>query len=204
MMIKNILFTTLIISCAAIAMAQDDMLDTFSREIADNAGNISSIHCSFVQTRSLSVLIDESKKTGTFYLVMPDKILLSFDDGDMIKITGKRFELRNAGHVTISFSSSSPVTQGIQTIITACITGNLNNLSKDFFIEPVASESSWSVSIVPRRDKATALISRITLVIDRKDMSLSSMTMEEPSGNLTTYNFFNKKFNTAIDAEIFD
>ena len=188
MMIKNILFTTLIISCAAIAMAQDDMLDTFSREIADNAGNISSIHCSFVQTRSLSVLIDESKKTGTFYLVMPDKMLLSFDDGDMIKITGKRFELRNAGHVTIS----------------ACITGNLNNLSKDFFIEPVASESSWSVSIVPRRDKATALISRITLVIDRKDMSLSSMTMEEPSGNLTTYNFFNKKFNTAIDAEIFD
>lgn len=203
MMIKKIIFTTIIISCAAAAMAQNDTLDAFSLEIANNADRISSIQCSFVQTRSLSVLTAESKKTGTFYFIMPDKMLLSFDDGDIIKITGKRFEFRNAGHVTIS-SSTNPVTGSIQTIITSCITGDLKNLSKDFVIKPIASENSWNVSIVPRKDKATSIISKITLVIDRKDMSLSSMRMEEPSGDLTTYNFFNKKFNTSINTEIFD
>ena len=74
---------------------------------------------------------------------------------------------------------------------------------RGFSIEVESKLDEWVVIMTPQRGKAASKISQIVLHFDRETMSLNILKMVEKNGDYTMYSFSDKKFNVAIDGELF-
>lgn len=177
--------------------------EQFERELKLKNESVSSIKCHFVQTRDMSVLQNVVRKEGTFYFQRPGNMLLSFNDGDYIKMTEEWFEMKTGENTTTTKISSNPMLRNLSTILSACVVGDFAQMIRGFSIQVQSQAKQWVVIMTPQRGKAASKISQIVLHFDRETMSLNTLKMVEKSGDYTMYGFSNKQFNVAIDSKLF-
>lgn len=183
---------------------QNTFRQEFECELKSKDADISSIQCDFIQIRELSILSNVVKKEGVFYFQQPGNILLSFHDGDYIKMTTSWFEMKTGQHINKTKVSTNPMLKSLSSILSACIAGDVESMTKGFSSNVEKKENEWYVTMKPKRGKAVSKISQIVLRFDIKDMSLNSLKMVEKSGDYTMYSFLNKKFNVAINNDLFN
>ena len=177
--------------------------EQFERELKLKNESVSSIKCHFIQTRDMSVLQNVVRKEGTFYFQRPGNMLLSFNDGDYIKMTEEWFEMKTGENTTTTKISSNPMLRNLSTILSACVVGDFAQMIRGFSIQVQSQTKQWVVIMTPQRGKAASKISQIVLHFDRETMSLNTLKMVEKSGDYTMYGFSNKQFNVAIDSKLF-
>ena len=177
--------------------------EQFERELKLKNESVSSIKCHFIQTRDMSVLRNVVRKEGTFYFQRPGNMLLSFNDGDYIKMTEEWFEMKTGENTTTTKISSNPMLRNLSTILSACVVGDFAQMIRGFSIQVQSQAKQWVVIMTPQRGKAASKISQIVLHFDRETMSLNTLKMVEKSGDYTMYGFSNKQFNVAIDGKLF-
>ena len=177
--------------------------EQFERELKLKNESVSSIKCHFIQTRDMSVLRNVVRKEGTFYFQRPGNMLLSFNDGDYIKMTEEWFEMKTGENTTTTKISSNPMLRNLSTILSACVVGDFAQMSRGFSIQVQSQAKQWVLIMTPQRGKAASKISQIVLHFDRETMSLNTLKMVEKSGDYTMYGFSNKQFNVAIDSKLF-
>lgn len=177
--------------------------EQFERELKLKNESVSSIKCHFIQTRDMSVLQNVVRKEGTFYFQRPGNMLLSFNDGDYIKMTEEWFEMKTGENTTTTKISSNPMLRNLSTILSACVVGDFAQMIRGFSIQVQSQAKQWVVIMTPQRGKAASRISQIVLHFDRETMSLNTLKMVEKSGDYTMYGFSNKQFNVAIDSKLF-
>ncbi|MBR5493539.1 MAG: outer membrane lipoprotein carrier protein LolA [Alistipes sp.] len=177
--------------------------EQFERELKLKNESVSSIKCHFIQTRDMSVLQNVVRKEGTFYFQRPGNMLLSFNDGDYIKMTEEWFEMKTGENTTTTKISSNPMLRNLSTILSACVVGDFAQMIRGFSIQVQSQAKQWVVIMTPQRGKAASKISQIVLHFDRETMSLNTLKMVEKSGDYTMYGFSNKQFNVAIDSKLF-
>ena len=175
----------------------------FERELKAKNSGITSIHAEMTQTREVAVLADVVTKEGDFYYLEPNNILLSFNDGDYIKLTAEWFEMKSGANVTKRNANSNPMLKQLSTMLGACMKGDMTNIAKGFTPTITKSDKEWSVVLKPERGKGTVKIAEVELIFDRKDMSINRLKMVEKSGDYTMYTFKNKQFNVTINGQIF-
>ena len=182
------------------ANAQENSLNDnkFINELENKTSTIQTITCKFTQTQSLSVLSNKVVKSGMFYYKRPEQILLMFDNGDYIKMTSENFQMKNGNKVNEMKVDSNPMLRELKKILSACMTGDVINTTKDFQHELKQGEANYTVVLNPKKKRAASKIKEIMLVFDKKDMCLSKMKMTQPNGDYTLYEFFEKKLNSQI------
>lgn len=201
----KLLLLTWAMSLMMSAVAQDSALQQqFESELKAKNQDVTSIKCSFTQTRQVAVLANSVDKDGVFYFTLPGNMSLSFHDGDYIKMTEKWFESRLAGKVNKTKVSSNPGLKNLSSILTACVVGDFEQLAKGFEVDVTQTAQEWVVTMTPKRGKGVSKITHIVLHFDINDLSLNVLKMQEKSGDYTMYKFANKEFNVAIDNSIFD
>lgn len=193
----------LFLMSAISANAQDSLLGQFEQEVKAKNENVTSIQCQFIQIQEISVLADAVSKKGNFYFSKPGKMLLSFADGDYIKITEKWFEMKTGESLSSTRVSSNPMLKNLNSILSACVVGDFQQIAKGFKMNVEQADKEWIIAMIPQRGKAASGIAQIILHLDKKDMSLNVLKIEEKSGDYTMYKFFNKQFNKAIDSNLF-
>ena len=177
--------------------------EQFERELKLKNESVTSIKCHFLQTREMSVLQNVVRKEGTFYFQRPGNMLLSFNDGDYIKMTEEWFEMKTGENTTTTKIASNPMLRNLSTILSACVVGDFAQMIRGFSIQVQSQAKQWVVIMTPQRGKAASKISQIVLHFDRETMSLNTLKMVEKSGDYTMYGFSNKQFNVAIDGKLF-
>ena len=177
--------------------------EQFERELKLKNESVTSIKCLFLQTREMSVLQNVVRKEGTFYFQRPGNMLLSFNDGDYIKMTDEWFEMKTGENTTTTKISSNPMLRNLSTILSSCVVGDFAQMIRGFSIQVQSQAKQWVVIMTPQRGKAASKISQIVLHFDRETMSLNTLKMVEKSGDYTMYGFSNKQFNVAIDGKLF-
>lgn len=177
--------------------------EQFESELRLKNERVTSIKCHFIQTREMSVLQNVVRKEGAFYFQRPGNMLLSFNDGDYIKMTEEWFEMKTGENTTTTKISSNPMLRNLSTILSACVVGDFAQMIRGFSIQVQSQAKQWEVIMTPQRGKAASKISQIVLHFDRETMSLNTLKMVEKSGDYTMYGFSNKQFNVAIDGKLF-
>lgn len=167
----------------------------FERELKAKSEGITSIVAEMTQTREVAVLADVVTKEGDFRFNAPNNILLSFDDGDYIKLSAEWFEMKSGANITKRSASSNPMLKQLSAMLTACMNGDVASIAKGFTPTITKGDKEWRVVLKPERGKGAAKIAEVELIFDRKDMSLGSLKMVEKSGDYTMYTFRNKQFN---------
>lgn len=204
MKIKTIIVALMMFVCSGAWAQEINVEQEFQSELKKKNEQVTSIKCDFTQTRKVSFLANPVTKDGEFYFIKPNDMLLSFDDGDYIKMTGEWFEMKTAGYVTATKVASNPMLKNLNSILSACVIGDFDKMSRGFTVSYEQSATQWTIMLTPQRGKAAAKISRIVIVFDKSDMSLDLLKMEEKSGDYTAYGFSNKQFNIAIDTQMFN
>lgn len=204
MKIKNIMTYMILLFCVSSYAQNDDLQQRFQNELKLKNELVTSIKCDFTQSRMVSVLADITVKDGEFYFQKPNNMLLDFSDGDFIKMTEDWFEIKNGENVTATKVASNPMLKNLNSILSACVVGDFDKMTKGFSIEFDENPQEWTVILKPQHGKAAAKVSRIEISFDKADMSLNLLKMEEKSGDYTAYLFANKQFNLDIDSELFN
>ena len=204
MRIKSLLTIIVAIFCSIAAQAQESALQDFTQKLKENSDKISTIQCSFTQTRAVAVLAKDVVKSGKFYFAKPNNMLLAFNDGDHIKMTEEWFEMKTKGNTNAMKVSANPMLKNLNSILSACMIGDIEQMMRGFDAKVESDAKEWLVVMTPMRGKANAKVSQIELRFDKGDMSLNSMKMAEKTGDYTLYRFSNKSFNKAIDAKLFN
>lgn len=176
----------------------------FAQELKEKCRDVNSIECGFIQTRSASVLAQEANKHGKYFFLQPYNVLLAFDDGDYIKITETMFEIKQNGHISATKVSSNPMLKSLNRMLSACISGDVSQITSGFNTEMTANDDEFVLKLLPLRGRTGKKSPETLLVFNRKDMSLKLMKMTEASGDFLQYQFFDVKYNTDIIPSIFD
>jgi outer membrane lipoprotein-sorting protein len=64
--------------------------------------------------------------------------------------------------------------------------------------------TNFIVTLTPSGRRAKGMIKLIALTFEKQNMSLVTLRMEEASGDISQYRFFNKKFNENIASSRFE
>lgn len=201
---KIISLLLMLVSIVSYAQNTNDKQMEFEQELKSKNENVSSIKCVFTQTREVSVLANTVSKDGIYYFQRPGNMLLSFNDGDYIKMTDKWFEMNTAGKKTTTKVSSNPMLKSLSSILAACVAGDFAQMTKGFAMSLEELEKEWVVTLTPKRGKAASKIAHVIIHFDKGDMSLNVLNMVEKSGDYTKYSFSQKEFNATIDSQLFN
>ena len=135
MTIRYILLTIALLLGCTVSAQNISTQEQFENELKLKNESVSTIKCHFIQTKEMSVLQNVVQKDGTFYFQRPGNMLLSFDDGDYIKMTEEWFEMKTGESTTTTKVSSNPMLRNLSTILSACVVGNFDQMIRGFSIE---------------------------------------------------------------------
>ena len=170
----------------------------FINELESKTSKIQTITCKFIQTQSISVLSNKVLKKGVFYYQRPEQILLSFNNGDYIKMTSEDFQMKNGDRINKMKVESNPMLRELKNILSACMTGEVMNSAKDFQHELKKGELKYTIIMTPKKKRVASKIKEIVLEFDRRNMCLNKMRMTQPNGDYTLYEFLDKELNKQI------
>lgn len=197
-----------LILCAMLFVASGAYAETtdeqFARELVAKSGEIRSIACRFEQQRSMQILQNDVLKKGDFYYLRPEQILLAFEGGDYIAMTPTHFSMASGGVTQRVKLQSHPMLKELKRLLSASMTGDVEQLSAGFTPTITASDERYEVVLRPTRRAMANRLKAITMHFDRRTMSLTLLRMEEFSGDATTYRFFEKRFNEEIAPQLFN
>lgn len=208
---NKIVFVLIAIVFSTALQAQElkplDSGNEFLQKLAEKNAETETIICDFEQEKHLSMLANPVKMSGVFYFKKENRILMNYDnpkDDKLILNNGKFFIVAN-GNITRSDAKSNQSMKMLNDMLTACMTGNLEQFSGANRGKLSLFENARNfVAVIEMDDKRIKkYLEKITLTFEKSDLSLSALKIDEAQGNFTNYKFSRKKFNEPVDDIIF-
>ncbi len=177
----------------------------FAQRLEAASRSTESITCEFEQTKYLAALVKPAISKGRFYYIKPQNICLEYSvpSGNAIVMTDTKFKIVQAGKSLVSDSRSNPMLRQLNTLLAACLTGDIAMFSAESEVAYYESQAHYTVVITPRNKRLSKYLRQIVLRFEKADMTLSTLRMDEAQSDYTLYEFKNKRLNTAIPTEKF-
>ncbi|MDR2883322.1 MAG: outer membrane lipoprotein carrier protein LolA [Alistipes sp.] len=209
MTLKPIYIAAAALLCACLAAtvtttrAQDA---DFAERLRTTSAATRSIECDFTLTRTMSIMASDVISEGRFYYLHDAGISLEFTQpaGDLITMGRERFRIVSVGRASTVKVESNPMLRQLQRMLTACMTGDVDMLRQGAELAFADEGATFVVTITPTDRRARGMVRLITLTFEKQNMSLTTLRMEEASGDVSQYRFFDKRFNGEIDPSRFD
>jgi outer membrane lipoprotein-sorting protein len=195
--------------CAWAAAAQTDFTPVASTGQLDAAltaatNKVNAIESDFVQTKYMDMLSEKIVSTGKFYYKKANKIALDYTSPVhyLIVINGQQIKIVSDGKKNIYELRANKMMSQTSVLLSACMTGNLPLLSKDYHLEYAENGTQYRIKILPL-DRIKSYLKEIDIFLNKQDLSVDRLRMTEPTLDYTEYVFTNKKKNTSLTDEIF-
>ena len=117
----------------------------------------------------------------------------------LIVINNNQLKIVSDGKKSIMNLNSNKMMNQMQDMITACMVGDLSNMSPGYVLEYFEDAHYYLIQIKPVSKAVQAYINQIQIYLDKKDMSVHKLRLSETATNYTEYEFSNKKFNSLKD-----
>jgi outer membrane lipoprotein-sorting protein len=203
-MTRKLICLLAVLLCAVAATEARDA--DFAERLKTASAATKTIECDFTLTRTMSFMASDVVSEGRFYYLRGAGISLDFTKpaGDLITMGRERFRIVSAGKTSIVRLDSNPMLKQLQRMLTACMTGNVEMLGEGSTLTFEDEGRCFVVTLTPTDRRARNMIKLITLTFEKQNMSLITLRMEEVSGDISQYRFFNKKFNEETDPSRFE
>ncbi|MDR1671679.1 MAG: outer membrane lipoprotein carrier protein LolA [Alistipes sp.] len=202
---KKIIITLTYIAATLVAATARGQEADFADRLRVASATTRTIECDFTLTRTMSFMVSDVVSSGRFHYLRGENggggIALDFiePEGDRITMNPERFSITTGGKTSVVAVDSNPMLRQLQRMLTACMTGDLDMLREGSDIAFADKGDTFGVIITPKERRARSMVRRITLTFEKQHMSLTTLRMEEASGDVSQYKFFNKTFNGAVD-----
>ncbi len=202
-----ILFCSLCMANAALGQSWQKMesQETFNRRLNEVAANTHSIACDFIQEKYLDVFAEKILSKGKFYFRKENKIALCYTQplDYLIVINGQKLKIVSEGKANVVDVGSNKMMDGMNRLLAACMTGNLNLLQEGYQMDFLEDSVYYLVRIRPQQKDLQFYMREMALWFDKKDMAVVRLRLSENESDYTEYRFLNRQFNTLHDDEKF-
>jgi outer membrane lipoprotein-sorting protein len=179
-------------------------LTEFKTRFAEEGKKVSTISSNFIQEKNLSVLEEKIISEGKFWYKKERKVRLEYQkpfrylmmmSGDQMVIRDEQKESRMSTH-------SNKLFQQINRIIVDCVNGSILE-NKDFTSRVYQNEKAYLLVMTPTSKTMRDFFQTIQVSVDKKDWSVTGITLDEPGGDNTIIRFSNKVFNEKLNDSLF-
>jgi outer membrane lipoprotein-sorting protein len=176
----------------------------FKEQFAAIAKKTETIKCDFTQEKNLSMLSDKIVSKGKFWFKKEDLLRMEYNKPfDYLMILNKDNMYIKDGQKENKISvKSNKIFQQINKITVDCVQGAVFN-NPDFATSVYENKNDYLVELSPVTKGLKEFFKNIDVVIDKKDYSVTTIAMNENSGDNTIIHFTNRELNTAIPDALF-
>ncbi len=178
--------------------------DAFKSVFQEAAKKTTSIKSDFIQEKTLSLLSDKIVSKGKFWFEKENKVRMEYTQPFpylLIMNNGKIFVKDGQKENKVS-TGSNKVFQQVNRIMLDCVGGTILS-NPDFSAKIYEGPKSYLLDLTPLAKNLRALYSSISILIDKKDYSATSLGMTELSGDTNLIRFLNKEPNVPLAASLF-
>lgn len=179
-------------------------LPAFRKQFSTESAKVISINSTFVQEKILTALTEKITSEGKFWFKRSNKVKIEYVKPFRYVMTmnGDKMKVRDDQKESTINVKSNKLFQQINRIMVDCVQGTILE-SKDFTTKVFENDKTYLLEMRPVSKSLREFFQTIVLVVEKKDYTVKTIEMNEPSGDKTTISFFNKKLNEQISDEIF-
>lgn len=179
-------------------------LAKFKADFSAAAQRTTAIKSDFIQEKNLSMLSEKIISKGKFWFKKESQVRMEYSQPfQYLMIINKDRVFVKDGQMENKISTkSNKLFQQINKIMIDCMQGTtLSN--PDFKTRIFENKSTSLVELSPVTKGLKELFKTINVIIDKKDFSVTSIDMQELSGDNTHIRFTNKELNANIPDALF-
>jgi outer membrane lipoprotein-sorting protein len=197
-----------IVSIGLKAKAQDFKMVNDPAEIIQKLQESSqatkSIKSTFTQEKYLSVMVDKIISKGKFVYQKENKLRWEYTEPFeyIIVINGSSMKIKDENQISNYDMESNKMFKQINDMMVGMVSGTILS-SKEFHFKYFQNTSEYKVEMKPVQKEMTSFISSIEIFLDKKDLSVNQLIMNESSEDYTKILFENKQMNTSVPASEF-
>lgn len=191
---------------AAYKNLEGERREAFKNNLFASSEKIKSLECNFSQKQTLSLLSDEMISRGTMTYKKEGRLLWVYKSPYefIFLMNNGKITTRSDGKTSSFDSGSSPLMKELCKIMVAGLKGDTKSLETSFSTRYYTDGARIKVTMVPRNKSLASIFNSIDLCFDASTMLVSSIVMDEPSGDKTEISITNVKINGAVNDEVFD
>jgi outer membrane lipoprotein-sorting protein len=176
----------------------------FKKQFATEAVKINSITSNFKQEKTLTALTETITSEGAFNFKRTNKVKLEYKKpfSYVMLMNGDKMMVKDDGHENTVNLKSNKLFQQINRIVVDCIQGTILD-SKDFTSKVFENQKEFLLEMTPTSKSLRGFFETIVLIVEKKDYSVDSIKMNEPSGDTTIITFTEKKINAPVPDAMF-
>jgi len=206
----RILLIALLSACSLTSIAQYSGfkpvsdLAGFKKQFATEAKKTQSIKSNFEQEKNLALLQEKILSHGKFYFKRENRVRIEYQKPFqyLLIMNGDQIVTRDNQKENKVNVKSNKLFQQVNRIMIDCVQGSIVD-SKDFAVRVFENDKVWLLEMTPVDKTLKDFFKTIVIHADRKDYSVSSIDMQEPSGDNTLIKFVQKEVNAAVSDDLF-
>jgi len=181
-------------------------ISSFKSQLDNMSSAVQTIESDFIQEKNLSVLSNKIVSRGSFSFRKDNNIRWEYTEPYpyLIILSGGRIFIKEESGQKQYDIQSNKMFQEMNRFISGCIQGDILKNETDYTMEYLENDNAFVVKLVPNSLTMREMLNAIHITFDRKDLTVTTITMVEAGGDYTRIDFINKKLNTDIPLEKFD
>ena len=172
----------------------------FLQQLSVESSTLETIQSDFTQTKYMEMLSEKIVSKGKFYYKKEGKIRMDYSSPIkyLLIINDKKIKIVSDGKTSIFDTKNNKMMEQMNTLISACMTGNLGKLSSAYTFEYKENATHYWIQVQPK-GSVKSYMKHIDIYLDKKDLSVQRLRLTEASSDYTEYLFSNKQQNVKID-----
>jgi outer membrane lipoprotein-sorting protein len=176
----------------------------FKEQFTAVAKNIETIKSDFVQEKNLSMLSEKIVSKGKFWFKKNNLLRMEYNKPfEYLMILNKdNIYIKDGKNENKVSTRSNKIFQQINKITVDCVQGSVLN-NPDFKTRILENKSTYEIELSPVSKALKEFFKTIDVIIDKKDYSVTTIEMNESSGDNTIMHFTNRELNTVLPDALF-
>ncbi len=177
----------------------------FKADFSAATQKTSSVKSDFVQDKNLSMLSEKISSRGKFWFKKESRVRMEYNQPFqyLMVLNKDKVYVKDGQKENKISAKSNKLFQQINRIMIDCMQGTMLSNS-DFKTRVFENRNAVLVELVPVTKGLKELFKSINVIVDKKDFSVTSIEMQEISGDNTIMRFTNKELNASIPDTLFD
>lgn len=209
MMKKLLLILSLLAAVIPSASAATSLSATEQQQVIDkiNAATaaMKTMTCSFVQTKQLSMLNDKMVSRGRMLYKQPDKLRWEYSSpySYIFILNGTKVYVGTSDHKDVIDTTQNKIFKEVARIMMSTVTGKALSNTVDFTVSVTSTDSTWEVTLLPRKKEMKQMFSKINLMFGKSKMMISEINIYEKNGDRTNIKLTNIVANGTVNESAF-
>lgn len=178
--------------------------NSFRSSFSKATQQINTIKSDFTQEKNLSMLSEKINSKGKFWFKKQSQVRMEYTNPYqyLMIINKDKVLVKDKQKESKINTRSNKMFQQINRVMIDCMQGTVLSNS-DFNTKLFENKSAVLIEMTPVVKGLKEMFRNIILIVDKKDFSVLSINMTEPSGDNTLIKFVNKELNVQLQDNLF-